>query len=415
MTTATFKYYASGNVPKVGELHLSDYQKAAKMGLSVSNYLSRKYPDADVDGYGSVFKQGMQSLGIYTKSEPERGIFASNMMDVLDGTCQPMMGGETIGGVAGGSIVAPSQQGTTPATRVFFPETVLTMMNEVLQEDWTLEGQVWASMLAGTETLQTEMFTQPLINVEAPKAENSLPTAQNTLPRNMVSITTSQYSKSIVTNSIGLQISDQALMRTPLDLVGIIFAQQAAGENLRDLWRDIANIVAGNIDAGEAALTPVLFTDYDPAAVSGTCTQTGWLNYLYDPSRTVRVDSIICDLATYLAIQNRDGRPLIYDPNTTGTNTGNLGTYGLNVEPNLLNVSIGVPNVMVVPSSVVATGTIVGFDSRYALRQVVNASADYSATEKMVLQRSNFWRVDWGRMTYRLFEEAFKVTNLITA
>lgn len=410
---AKFKYYASGDVLKDGELRLDDYKTAALNGMTVSQLLAKRYPDADVEKYGSVFKQGMQSVGIYTENDYERGIHASKMIDVFNGT-QAQMAGEGLTG-PGGAIVSPSQQGTTPASRLFFPEVVMQIMNEVLQEDYSLEGRVWDSMIANKETIPTEMFTQPLINVEAPKAHDSAPIAQNALPKNLVSITTSQYAKSIMTNSVGLQISDQALMRTSLDLVGIIFAQQVAGENLRNMWGDIANIVAGNTDAGESALTVQDFTDFDATAADETCTQTGWINFLYDASRAISIDSIICSLTTYLKIQNRIGRPVIFDPKTTGTNTGNLGTYGLNVEPNLLNVSLGVPNVLVVPNTVVADHVIVGFDSRFALRQVINASADYSATEKMVLQRSNFWRVDWGKLTYRLFDSAFRVTTLDTA
>jgi len=410
--TANFKYLASGNVLKDGELRLEDYQTAAQAGMSVSQLLSQRYPDADVDMYGSVFQQGMHSLGIYTKARPDRGVRISNMQEIFSGQ-NPQMAGESLSG-AGSGIVAPSQQGTTPATRIFFPEVVMQIMNEVLQEDYSLEGRVWANMIASKETIGSEMFTQPLINVEAPKAERSAPISQNALPKNMVSITTSQYAKSILTNSIGLQISDQALMRTPLDLVGIIFTQQSAGESLANMWSDIAAVIGGNLDTGDAAITPQDFTDFDSGAATGTCTQAGWIKFLYDPSRKISIDSIICDIDTFLKIQNRVGRPVMFDPNTTGTNTGNLGTFGLNVEPNLLNVSLGVPNVLVVPTSVVAADTIVGFDSRFALRQVTNASAEYAATEKMVLQRSNFWRVDWGRMAYRLFDSAFRVTTLDT-
>jgi hypothetical protein len=412
MSVAKFSYYASGDVPKQGELAIEDYRRAADRGMSVSSYLSAKYPDADVHKYGSVFQQAQQSLGIYTKPLPEHGILATTVAQMLKGECQPMMAGASLAG-GGTGIVAPSQQGTTPATRVFFPETVLQIMNETLYGNVDLESQVWASMLSGTETINTEMFTQPKINTSAPRAVDSSPIAQNTLPKTMVSVTTSETSKSIVTNSIGLQISDQALQRTSLDLLGIIFAQQAAGESQRNLWRDITAIKAGNLDSGDAALPVADFTDYDAAATTTNVTQKGWLKFLWDPTRAIQIDSIICDLDTFLAIQQRTGRPVIYDPNTGGASVGNVGTALMDVTPMQANVNIAEPRVLIVDTSVLGANIIMGFDSRFGIRQVINASANYSATEAMILQRSNFFRIDWGKMSYRLYDSAFRCTTIV--
>jgi len=412
---ATFKYInTSGNVCD-GELSLEDYKLAGSYGMSVSQLTNARFSDADVAKYGTAFEQGCQNLGIYTKPDPTHGIRVSKVGHIMDGTAtairQARMAGEGLS--SGGGIIAPSQQGTTPSSRIFFPEVVLQLLNEVLQDDYSVEERAWDAMIGSKESIDQEQYTQPLINVEAPKAERSAPISQNALPKTMVSITSSQYSKSIVTNSIGLQISDQAIQRASVDLIGIIFAQQAKAERTALMWEDIANIKNGNLDTGESALSVAGFkATYDSAAAANTVTQTGWIKFLYDASRTISVDSIICNIDTYLAIQNRAGRPVIYDPNTTGTNTGNLGTYGLNSEPNLLNVSLGVPNVLVVPVATVEANIIMGFDSRFAIREVTNVSANYSATEQMVLQRSNFFRVDWGRMAHRLYDTAYRVTDI---
>lgn len=409
---AKFKYLAQSGEVKDGEISLEDYRVASDNGITLTQLVNTKYPDADAQRYGTAFEQGMQSVGIYTREVKERGIRPSNMKEILDGSVlDRRMAGEGLS--SGGGIVAPSSQGTTPASRLFFPEVVMQMMNEVLQDDYSPEQRAWAAMIAQRESIPTEMFTQPLINIEAPKNEDSVPISQNALPKTLVSITTSQYSKSIVTNSVGLQISDQAVQHASIDLIGTIFAQQARGETLRMMWADIAAVLNGNVDANESALTPAGFkATYDSAATAGQVTQKGWLKYLYDPSRTMSIDSIICDLDTYLAIQNRVNRPVLFDPNTGGTSAGNAGTYGLNVDPNLLNVSLGVPNVLIVPTSVIGANIILGFDSRFALREVTNVSAQYSATEKMVLQRSNFFRIDWGKMAYRLYDTAFKATDI---
>jgi hypothetical protein len=402
--TANFKYVTEAGL-KEGVLALEDYRKAEKMGMTVSGLLNAKYSDYDPK-YGTAFEQACASLGIYLKDDLSRGITASRLDEVLDGTVTEKLAGEGL--AIGGTIVTPSQQGTTPASRIFFPEVVLSLMNENLLENNDPEMAIWNRMISSRETIQSAMFTQPLINVSAPRGERSQRTSQNSLPRTMISITASEYSKSIGAATIGLEIAHQAQQSATIDLVATILAQQAQGERYAKLWEDISNVVNGNVDAGQSALPTTLASTYDAAATGGTLTQKAWLKALYDPTRKVSYDSILCTLDTFLAIQNRQGRPLVYDPSTSGPNVGALGTYGLNVEPNLLNWSVGVPNVMLVPDGVIPANHILMFDSRYALREVVNASASYAATEEMVLQRTSVFRVDFGAMVYRLSEEAFK-------
>jgi hypothetical protein len=401
---ANFKYVTESGL-KEGELNLDDYRKAEKLGMTVSGLLNARYSDFDPT-YGTAFEQACASLGIYLKDDLAKGITASRMDEVLDGTVTQKLAGEGL--AVGGTIVTPSQQGTTPSSRIFFPEVVLSLMNSHLLENNDPEMAIWNRMISNRETLQSAMFTQPLINVTAPRSERSTRTSQNTMPRTMISITASEYSKSIGASNIGLEISHQAQQSATLDLVATILAQQAQGERYAKLWEDINDVVAGNIDAGQSALGTTLASTYDAAATGGVMTQKAWLKALYDPQRKVSYDSVLCTLDTFLAIQNRQGRPLVYDASTTGPNVGALGNYGLNVEPNLLNWSVGVPNVMLVPDGVLAANHVLLFDSRYALREVVNASASYAATEEMVLQRTSVFRVDFGSMIYRLMEEAFQ-------
>jgi len=404
---AKFYYMAEGG-EKEGELKLEDYRTAEKMGMTVSGFINAKYSDADPK-WGSAFEQGCQSLGIYTKDDPKNGILASRMSDVLDGSVTAKMAGEGL--AIGGTIVTPSQQGTTPSSRIFFPEVVLNLMNQFLLENHDPESEIWSRMISSRETINTEMFTQPLIDVTAPRSERSIPTSQNAMPKTLISITASEYSKRIATNSIGLQISDQAQQRASIDLVATIMAQQAQGEKYAQLWEDINNVVTGNIDAGQGALATTAASTYDAAATGGVMTQKAWLKALYDETRKVSYDSVICDLDAFLALQDRTGRPLIFDPTTSGPNAGALGTYGLNVEPNILNWAVGVPNVLIVPAGTIPASHLLMFDSRYALREVTNASATYAATEQMVMQRSSVYRVDFGSMIYRLTEEAFQLLD----
>jgi hypothetical protein len=414
MTVANFNYFAEGGQLKSGTFELRYYDIAERNHIRAAHIVNELHKDAD-PRFGSAFEQGARSLGIFTKSDPRLGITPSTVRDVLTGECMSKLSAVQMASSpsGGGTIVSPGAPvgQSTPASRLFFPEVVMNIMEAALTSDYSREARALQAMLASDETISSEVFTQPLIDRRGPDEVRSTPIAQNALPRNMVSITASQTSKAIGTTSVGLQISEQAQGATTLDLVGIILTQQAEGELKARLWEDLASIVAGNKDAGQAAMTPVAGTAFDSGFTGGAVTQAGWIKMLNDPSRKVQYDSIICTLDDVLAIMGRSNRPLVFDPRTAVPNVGDLGSYGLNNEPTILNFEQYAPNVMIVSDGLWAADHMLVFDSRYFLRRVTNATASYSAVEKMVLQRSDFFRFDSGSMLYRLMEEAGMVVD----
>ena len=425
MSTAKFHYRSQDGTYKQGEFSLTDYELADRHSMRASSLVNKKYPDAD-PRFGSAFKQGMTSLGIFPKGDPELGIKATTLREVVTGECMSQQsaiqlatssdqyGGNTI------SSVSTPIGGSTPASRVFLPEIIMDLVNEKLTEDYNPEIAAFNRMIASDQTIQSEVYTRVRIDTTAPRAEGTRPIAQNSLPRQMVSISTSQVSYALPTVSVGLQISDQAMGNATIDLVSLIMAQQGEGERYRNLWDDIAKVVSGNLDTGDAALTVANFSAYDSGAAAGEVTQTGWLSMLYDPTRRVNFDAIITTLPVFQAIMNRTGRPLMFDPRTFApvtnaaiTNVGNAGSYNLDAPPQLLNWAVGLPSVMLVPAGTIPANYMVMLDSRYALMRVRNASASYSAVEAMVLQRTNNFRWDYGEHIHRMFPDDQGVIKVI--
>ena len=54
----------------------------------------------------------------------------------------------------------------------------------------------------------------------------------------------------------------------------------------------------------------------------------------------------------------------------------------------------------------------VGLDPRYAIQRFVNVSASYDAIETYVMRRATSFRVDYGEMASRLYDEAWSVLSL---
>ena len=425
MSTATFMYRSIDGTAKEGSFDLRDYELAERHSMRPSALVNKKYPDAD-PRFGTAFQQGCTSLGIFPKAIPEKGIAATTLRDIATGECMQQLSAiqlATSSDHAGNTISAPSTPvgSSTPASRVFLPEVVMNLVNEKLVEDFNPEVALFNSILAMDTTIQSEIYTRPRVDVTAPRAEGSRPIAQNALPRQLVSISTSQVSYALPTVSIGLQISDQAMASATIDLVSLIVAQQAEGERFRNLWTDVGNIISGNTDAGESALTPVNFTTYDSNASSGEVTQTGWLNMLYDNTRKVSFDTIIAPLTVVQAIISRTGRPVMFDPrgydpansNAEVPSTGNAGNYGLDAPPQLMNWMVGAPRMMIVPDGTIPASHMIALDSRYALMRVRNASASYSAVQQMVLQRTNEFRWDYGEHVHRMFPDSEGVIKVV--
>jgi len=408
---AKFKYRDSSGGIKEGSMSLDDYRLAAQHNMRASAIVNARHSDADPQ-FGSAFEQGCRYFGIYPRGNVQYGVMPTTLREMLDGSCYTKSGGVSL---AGGSIVSPKTPvgNSTPATRVFFPEVVMAFMQENLDADFGTEEAGLNSMFAMNQSITSEVFTEPKIDTSAPQDQDMAPIGQNQLPANMVSISASQTSKALGAISIGLQISDQAQRDATLDLVAIVLREQSMGQRKRQLWRDLNRIITGNADAGESAMATTGFkATYDSSAAVNTITHDGYLKMLWDPDRIYNWNKMFGPLESYLAIERRAGRPKAFDPVTTGTNTGDAGSYGIDPgNPRLINYAASQPDYLVVPNGVVPANQLVMLDSEYALAKVTNVAANYSAVEQMVLQRTTMMRFDMSYFIYRLRESAIKVID----
>ena len=412
MTQSVFKYRDSSGNLKEGFFSLDDYRIAANNNMSASMVVNARHSDFDPT-YGSAFHQGQAYLGIFPRGIPERGIIATSVREVLDGTCASKLSGLQL--ATGATIVSPNTPvgNSTPVTRLWFAETIRDFIESEMQADYGMEEAAFNGMFAINETINSEVWTQPVIDTTAPGAQDFKPIAQNSLPTQMISISASQTSKALGAVSLGLQISDQALRSASFPLVATIVQSQARGSRIRTLFRALNDVIVGNKDAGESALTPVSFkTAFDTTAAANTITHSGYVRMLWNPERTYFWDYMIGRLDTYLSIENRVGRPIGFDPKTSGLNSGNEGNYGINPgNPQLLNFAASPPKFLAVPEGVIPAYQMLMLDSRDALMRVTNVAANYAETERQVMQRTNFWRWDFSEIIVRFREEALALID----
>ena len=79
------------------------------------------------------------------------------------------------------------------------------------------------------------------------------------------------------------------------------------------------------------------------------------------------------------------------------------------------NLGLTAPKILLVDTALIGANTIVGLDSRYAIRRIVNVNAAYSAIENYVMRRATSFRVDYGEISHKLMADAWKKMVLTQA
>lgn len=375
---------------------VSMYRMAADNGMSFPQWVNSQFP-TNPEIHGNTFDQLLASEGIFVRPNKEYGIRAATLDQVLNG--RPRM--------EAGVIVKDA----VPASRILFPAAVLSVIEDKLAVDLETTANSFDQMLAVDDTITGDRFERPVMNFSRPEAARTQGISQLALPASMLSITVSDVSRKIPTRALGMEISEQALRSTTLDLVGLALARQAATERNERAYEYIMAMYSGDTDMGQLALSTIAnkivkANVFDTGIVAaGVLTQKAWVKWLSKNSKKRRIDWVITDIDGALAIDGRTGRPAL------------IGSTGTSPEINT-NLIVSNPTwtdnvkVFITDDPTWPANTIMGIDSRYAIHRVTSLSAAYEAVEQFALKRSTALRFDHGEIVYRLFDEAFEVLSL---
>ena len=390
---------------QTAQLNLTDYKAAAKKGITLRQHINSKLSAEGADHtYGQPFDQVCQSVGITSRADASKGQLSPTIAQMFSGH-SPMAAGLDATSNGPGTIVAPGGNDGTVAGRMFYPEILMDRIRSSLQRDNSDVEQAFNSMIAVSESIAGGHYVQPIINVTAPDGAQSMPIGQDSEPQVMLSITAADTSKRIATKSIGLRITDEAAQYASLDLVSTAVEAQTRGERIRMVEGDIKSIIMGDKDNGMNALLAKAITSYDVnAGGSNGVTQRAFLKILHDQYQTRNLNAAIMDLDTYLAFQDRSGRPIVVD------NNGTDGRVNTDIRP--MNLSLGNIPVLLIDPKVVGANMALFLDTRFALRKVVNVFAAYEAIEQFVLRRSQMLRMDYGQHVTRLYDEALQLVDI---
>ncbi len=382
-------------------LDVNIYRTAENEGMSVRQYINKKYPTRADDK--DAFTQMCASAGIFFAPQRKAGVKSPTLKQLFD---EPVKD-------ASGSIVRDA----SPASRILFPAAVIEYVESKLERDLTSGPNAFDSMIAVQQNINGAKFEQPIVNFTGyggPESARARRIAQLDKPSMMVSITASDITRTLPTSAIGLEMSKEAQAAYTLDFIGMTLARYFAVERYNIMKEALLAILQGDADGTNSSIATVQSALAQTKAdtldalvtVAGTLTHKAWIKWLFRNIKYRRIDTIVTDIDGLLAIENRTGRPTNVQDNSKDRidrpfTVSYPGFEDQPVRVFVLETADGWP-----------ANTIMGFDSRSAIMKVTNMLADYVAVEEFVLQKKTAMRFDSGVLYSRLYDEAFDTLSL---
>lgn len=380
-------YDANGAVQQL-PLAVTMYREAAEAGMSLQQWVNLNYP-TNSEKYGTTFQQLVASEGIFLKPNRELGIRPSTMGEILNGTK-----------VQAGTVVKDG----VPTSRILFPAVFMQAVEDKLVANLTMTANAFEEMVAVDEAINGERYEQPVLNFSKPEAARSMGIAQLAQPASMLSITTSDRAYKIPTFSLGMEISDQALKVTAVDLVALALARQAAVQRNERAQGYMLALWNGDVDNNDGSLSSkgvvVTSNSLDAAATGGAMTHKAWMKWLMLNGTKRTITHIVTDFDSAWKIETRTGKPVITDDDSK---TSRIDTQFAVMNPTWATN----PKIFLTQDASWPASTLMGLDKNWAIRRVRNLTAEYQAIESYVMRRSQAMRFDFGEHVNRLFDEAF--------
>lgn len=386
----TLKYVANENgvqKEKSIEANVELYAQAAERGLDLRQHLRNLASDFDVT-MGDPIDQMMTNAG---------------MMDAESRVGPALTMAQIAGMTQADGFRRPDGSDGSLGARLLYPQLILETMNaNTLRDDGSDILSIWEGFIAVSRNLNGQKADQPIIDTSAPEGSRSGRITQMALPETMVSITTGQKSFKIPTNSIGLMIANEAMAATTIDLVRIVMEAQSRGDKIRRVGEQLKSMVLGDVDLDMAALPILKASQFDPSIVAdGVITKRAYIKWLFSMRKTANISQVLTDIDTALDVDEG------LAPKNTGTDNSKIATPWAG-----MNLGLTQPRITPFEPDMFGAGLLVGFDPRYAIQRFVNISAAYDAIEEFVMRKATGFRVDYGEMATRLYDEAWSVLSL---
>jgi hypothetical protein len=397
----SFIVTASGGKHDVNIEH-TIYAEARDANMSVAHYVNNKFKDAEPDlKIGTPFQQICASVGLSLVGQDNPfGLRNATVSDILEGKAG-FQAAET--NTAGRSTPFGNE------SRFLFPAAVIQLIEDAIQPDRVTDTKVFDQMVATRISVGTDTFAQPVVSYAGAGSANN---SQNGVRAQritqlsgtpmMLRLTTSDRFRTLPTYGIGMELSDQAMKSTTLDLLALTLNRFILIERDARIYTYLSNLWLGDSDHNTGAVTAVTSSSLDPVATGGVMSHKAWVKFLARNRKKRKITHVVANLDTYLKVEGRVGRPgtTAYDPRLAVVDPQAVminDTFGGDVKWFLVDdAANGGP---------VPDGEVWALDAAQAIMMVTNVSADYTATERFVLRRSSAIALHWSEEAFRLYAD----------
>lgn len=394
-------YKTKAGVVQHVDLDMSIYNQAKAEGKQVAHVINAKYEDAD-DSLGTAFAQICASEGLSLVGKNPFGLKSASIADILDGKA---------GFSAGPANTKDRPDPWGNQSRLLFPTAVLEMVEDMFYDSRADDDVIFRDLVATTVSIAGDTYRQPVLSYQTPGGPNagvmgakaSRVTQLGELP-NILKITTSDRNFTIPAYGIGIEMSQEAMKGTSLDMFGLTIKRYVDIEHNARVYSYLSSLFLGDVDQGTTAIASVTTTALDSAATGGVVTHKAWIKFLARNRRRRKITHIMCDLNAYLAIESRTGRPGSnnYDPS--------LSRIDVNVQPVGGTVGFGNDVKWWIVDDATAGGpvpanTVWALDASQAIKMIKNTEADFKATESFLLRRAERMVWTWSEETSRLWQD----------
>lgn len=382
------------------DLDMALYNQAKAEGKQVSHVINAKYADAD-DSLGTAFQQICASEGLSLVGKNPFGLQNSNLADILDGKA---------GFTAGTANTKDRPDPWGNQSRLLFPSAVIELVEDLFYDSRSDEDIVFRDLVKTTVSIAGDTYRQPVLSYQTPGGPNAgtlgakaaRVTQLGEVP-NILKITTSDRNFNLPTYGIGIEMSQEALKGTTLDMFGLTVKRYVDIEHNARVYSYLSNLFLGDSDQNVGAVSAVTTTSLDAAATGGVVTHRSWVKFLARNRRRRRITHVICDFDTYLKIESRTGRPgsnnydptlARIDPQVRPMSDAMVG-FGNDVKWMIVDdASAGGP---------VPANTVWALDKAQAIKMIKNSEAEFKATEDFVLRKASRMVWHWSEEALRLF------------
>ena len=337
------------------------YAEAAKNRMTLSQYLERINPSKDTDKL-DAFERQLKRFGIVTKSQPEKGIYASTIEHFLKAS-------ETY------ENNQPLQTGV-PASTILFPEYIsrVARMAMLSNQDYDVNN-----LLSTTRVINASTYKE--LWIDTTPGQNDQPDYTKyemgrvgefgTFPR--VQITWEESAKSVYKRGVQIDMSYEFQREASMDILSIVIS--------RIMLSQSQSLFHKALDKAYNGATAVESSTLDSTSTGGTLTYEAWLKWtasfgVYSP------DTYYCSLDTALKVIMMD-KPNI-DP------VAMMAALKQGPVTQEIQVARGLwKNVTIFPltDGTLPDDYILTFDKQYCLERVIQAGTDIQESERIITQQ----------------------------